>query len=137
MYGYYMLSAMGQQMQQYLWWKKHLTTLQIVSMMWFYFVPGIFIDKNQLLRKKSLTAGFLRIMNSQNPWLFDEFYRYFQNFQKKLLISKYTNEHFLIHFFAFLILYQLRQPHLMRLSFLSRSLIICILAFAAFCCSLA
>jgi hypothetical protein len=48
-----MLSAMGQQMQQYLWWKKHLTTLQIVSMMWFYFVPGIFIDKNKLLRKKT------------------------------------------------------------------------------------
>lgn len=31
MYFYYMLSAMGPQYQKYLWWKKHLTTLQLVS----------------------------------------------------------------------------------------------------------
>lgn len=31
MYAYYMLSAVGPKMQKYLWWKKYLTTLQMVS----------------------------------------------------------------------------------------------------------
>jgi GNS1/SUR4 family. len=31
MYTYYLLAALGPQYQQYLWWKKHLTTLQMVS----------------------------------------------------------------------------------------------------------
>lgn len=31
MYFYYMLSAMGPQYQKYLWWKKYMTELQIVS----------------------------------------------------------------------------------------------------------
>lgn len=30
MYAYYMLAAMGPQMQKYLWWKKYLTALQMV-----------------------------------------------------------------------------------------------------------
>jgi len=31
MYAYYMLAAMGPEYQKYLWWKKHLTTVQLVS----------------------------------------------------------------------------------------------------------
>ena len=31
MYTYYMLAAVGPQMQKYLWWKKYLTLLQIVQ----------------------------------------------------------------------------------------------------------
>lgn len=31
MYFYYMLSAMGPQYQKYLWWKRYMTELQIVS----------------------------------------------------------------------------------------------------------
>lgn len=31
MYSYYMFSAMGPHMRKYLWWKKYLTTLQMVS----------------------------------------------------------------------------------------------------------
>src|SRR5436189_3395297 len=31
MYGYYLLAALGPQMQKYLWWKKYITTMQIVS----------------------------------------------------------------------------------------------------------
>lgn len=31
MYGYYMVSAMGPEYQKYLWWKKYLTTIQLVS----------------------------------------------------------------------------------------------------------
>lgn len=32
MYTYYMFSAMGPQFQKYLWWKKYLTTFQMVSL---------------------------------------------------------------------------------------------------------
>merc|ERR1719509_326422 len=31
MYFYYMMSAMGPQYQKFLWWKQHLTTLQMVQ----------------------------------------------------------------------------------------------------------
>lgn len=31
MYSYYFLSALGPHMQKYLWWKKYLTRMQIVS----------------------------------------------------------------------------------------------------------
>lgn len=31
MYAYYMLAAMGPKVQKYLWWKKYLTVLQMVS----------------------------------------------------------------------------------------------------------
>lgn len=31
MYLYYMVSAMGPEYQKYLWWKKHLTTVQLVG----------------------------------------------------------------------------------------------------------
>ena len=31
MYTYYMLAALGPSVQKYLWWKKHVTTLQLVS----------------------------------------------------------------------------------------------------------
>lgn len=31
MYFYYMLSAMGPQYQKYLWWKRYMTEIQIVS----------------------------------------------------------------------------------------------------------
>ena len=31
MYTYYCLAALGPHMQKYLWWKKYLTTLQLVS----------------------------------------------------------------------------------------------------------
>lgn len=33
MYAYYMLAAMGPEVQKYLWWKRYLTVMQIVSAM--------------------------------------------------------------------------------------------------------
>ena len=33
MYMYYMVSAMGPEYQKYLWWKKHLTTVQLVGVL--------------------------------------------------------------------------------------------------------
>ncbi|KAL3269872.1 hypothetical protein HHI36_008929 [Cryptolaemus montrouzieri] len=43
MYSYYMVSAMGPQYQKYLWWKKYLTTLQMVQFI------GIMVHAFQLL----------------------------------------------------------------------------------------
>jgi len=37
MYFYYGLAAIGPSMQKYLWWKKHMTTLQLVSRLLSYF----------------------------------------------------------------------------------------------------
>ncbi|XP_063890230.1 very long chain fatty acid elongase AAEL008004-like isoform X3 [Helicoverpa armigera] len=43
MYSYYMLAAMGPHMRKYLWWKKYLTTLQMVQFV------GIMVHAFQLL----------------------------------------------------------------------------------------
>ncbi|KAH9642888.1 hypothetical protein HF086_005170 [Spodoptera exigua] len=46
MYGYYMVAAMGPQYQKYLWWKKHLTTLQLVQffMVLFHSISALVYD---------------------------------------------------------------------------------------------
>ncbi|KAL4704894.1 hypothetical protein ACJJTC_018511, partial [Scirpophaga incertulas] len=46
MYSYYMLAAMGPQYQKYLWWKKHLTTLQLVQffMVLFHSISALVYD---------------------------------------------------------------------------------------------
>ncbi|KAL3269871.1 hypothetical protein HHI36_008928 [Cryptolaemus montrouzieri] len=43
MYFYYMVSAMGPQYQKYLWWKKYLTTIQLLQF------TLVFIHSAQLL----------------------------------------------------------------------------------------
>lgn len=37
MYSYYFLSSLGPHMQKYLWWKKYMTTLQLVQFWWIMF----------------------------------------------------------------------------------------------------
>jgi hypothetical protein len=32
MYSYYLLTALGPNVQKYLWWKKHITRMQMVSL---------------------------------------------------------------------------------------------------------
>lgn len=46
MYSYYMVAAMGPQYQKYLWWKKHLTTLQLVQffMVLFHSISALVYD---------------------------------------------------------------------------------------------
>lgn len=44
MYTYYMFSAMGPQYQKYLWWKKYLTTLQMVSERFVFFGEQIYLN---------------------------------------------------------------------------------------------
>lgn len=42
MYMYYMLSAFGPRIQKYLWWKRYLTIMQIVSILFFYVFNAIY-----------------------------------------------------------------------------------------------
>ncbi|XP_072940549.1 very long chain fatty acid elongase 7-like [Epargyreus clarus] len=46
MYSYYMMAAMGPQYQKYLWWKKHLTTMQLVQfyMVLFHSISALIYD---------------------------------------------------------------------------------------------
>ncbi|XP_026729743.1 elongation of very long chain fatty acids protein 7-like [Trichoplusia ni] len=46
MYSYYMLAAMGPHYQKYLWWKKHLTTLQLIQffMVLFHSISALVYD---------------------------------------------------------------------------------------------
>jgi len=48
MYTYYLLAAMGPKYQKYLWWKKHLTTMQMVQFITVFFHTAqlFFIDCN-------------------------------------------------------------------------------------------
>ena len=46
MYMYYMVSAMGPEYQKYLWWKKHLTTVQLVGVL---ICQKFFISSTSLL----------------------------------------------------------------------------------------
>ena len=43
MYFYYMMAAMGPQYQKYIWWKRHMTNLQMIQFV------GIFLHGTQLL----------------------------------------------------------------------------------------
>lgn len=45
MYAYYMLAAMGPEYQKYVWWKQHMTTLQMVQFV------GIMIHGFQLVSR--------------------------------------------------------------------------------------
>ncbi|CAG5102348.1 Similar to ELOVL: Elongation of very long chain fatty acids protein (Drosophila melanogaster) [Cotesia congregata] len=72
MYSYYMLSAFGPHMEKYLWWKRHLTTLQLVQ----FFL--IFIHNFQQFRlgcdfPKTLT-GLLCFNAGFFTYLFGSFY---------------------------------------------------------------
>lgn len=49
MYSYYLLSAFGPKIQKYLWWKKHITNMQMVDSLGFsfdYFTVKIWFDQN-------------------------------------------------------------------------------------------
>ncbi|XP_015607877.1 elongation of very long chain fatty acids protein AAEL008004 [Cephus cinctus] len=73
MYGYYMLSAMGPEYQKYLWWKKHLTTVQLVQ----FFL--VFVHSAQALvfdcGYPKLIAALLLLHSAIFFALFSDFYR--------------------------------------------------------------
>ncbi|XP_068673719.1 very long chain fatty acid elongase 4-like isoform X2 [Montipora foliosa] len=64
MYAYYGLSAIGPQMQPYLWWKAHITKLQMTQ-----FVVVLIYWGNATIRCKC-PAGFHQILVSYAQWIF-------------------------------------------------------------------
>ncbi|XP_033335532.1 very long chain fatty acid elongase AAEL008004 [Megalopta genalis] len=73
MYLYYLVSAMGPEYQKYLWWKKHLTTVQLVQ----FFL--VFVHSAQALifdcGYPKLVATLLLIHSTVFFALFSDFYR--------------------------------------------------------------
>ncbi|XP_076642510.1 very long chain fatty acid elongase AAEL008004 [Halictus rubicundus] len=73
MYLYYMVSAMGPEYQKYLWWKKHLTTVQLVQ----FFL--VFVHSTQALvfdcGYPKLVAALLLLHATIFFVLFSDFYR--------------------------------------------------------------
>jgi len=57
MYTYYGLSALGPHMQKYLWWKKYLTRVQLVSIMYMKAHKHTFLDL-PIFSKRELTFTF-------------------------------------------------------------------------------
>ena len=72
MYTYYMLSAMGPEIHKYLWWKKYLTSLQLIQF------SIIFVQNCQLLfidcNFPKVLAGILTFNASLFIYLFGSFY---------------------------------------------------------------
>ncbi|KAK1129256.1 hypothetical protein K0M31_020385 [Melipona bicolor] len=73
MYMYYMVSAMGPEYQKYLWWKKHLTTVQLVQFLL------VFVHSAQALvfdcGYPKLVAALLLLHSTIFFALFSDFYR--------------------------------------------------------------
>ncbi|XP_046669192.1 elongation of very long chain fatty acids protein AAEL008004-like [Homalodisca vitripennis] len=83
MYFYYMMSALGPQYQKYLWWKKHLTTLQLAQF------TLVFVHSAQVLifdcGYPKLVAAFLLVHSTIFFVLFLDFYNQaYKQSQKKL-----------------------------------------------------
>jgi elongation of very long chain fatty acids protein 7 len=82
MYTYYLLAAMGPQYQKYLWWKKHLTTMQMVQFVMVFihsvqvFFNGCNFPKviayamcfNSLLFLGLFSNFYIQVSNFAIPW---------------------------------------------------------------------
>ncbi|XP_074036572.1 very long chain fatty acid elongase AAEL008004 [Leptinotarsa decemlineata] len=79
MYSYYMIAAMGPEYQKYLWWKKYLTTIQLLQF------TLVFIHSAQLLwldcGYPKLIGGFLLLHSTIFFGLFTHFY--YQTYKPK------------------------------------------------------
>lgn len=79
MYTYYLLAALGPQYQKYLWWKKHLTTLQMVQ-----FITVMVHSFQLLFIDCNYPRAFMWLIGMHSVmffFLFSEFYK--QTYQKK------------------------------------------------------
>ncbi|XP_019870260.1 elongation of very long chain fatty acids protein-like [Aethina tumida] len=79
MYTYYMLAAMGPEYQKYLWWKKHITLIQMIQFLM------IFVHSSQLIWTNCGYPRGLAIIALPNAVLF---YNMFSNFYKKAYLPK-------------------------------------------------
>lgn len=64
MYFYYMMSALGPQYQKYIWWKKHLTTLQLVSLQ-----SSFYINLTYIVHVSHKLSTILLNFNTHSCWI--------------------------------------------------------------------
>lgn len=70
MYSYYMLSAMGPQYQKYLWWKKYMTELQIVSILFAFMLLSIMVKANWISYQLQIELSWAkRCLMKQKTWM--------------------------------------------------------------------
>ncbi|KAK3103302.1 hypothetical protein FSP39_018353, partial [Pinctada imbricata] len=84
MYTYYFLAAMGPHMQKFLWWKKYMTTLQLIQFWWIFAhtIQALYVDCN-------FPRGYgyaLLIYDLSHILLFSNFY--YQTYSKKARAKK-------------------------------------------------
>lgn len=82
MYTYYMIAAIGPEMQKYLWWKKYLTTIQMIQFI------AVFIHAIQLLfhnpcKYPLIFSYAVMFMATMFLFLFAGFYRKAYSVKKK------------------------------------------------------
>lgn len=83
MYAYYMLAAIGPQMQKYLWWKKYLTVLQMIQFIL------VFIHASQLLFIEcDYPKAFAWIILLHAVMFYFLFYNFYQTSYKKTADKK-------------------------------------------------
>lgn len=67
MYAYYGLAAFGPSVQKYLWWKKHITCIQLVRFLWIYYYQRFYffcwkdLIKLKLIAQRIPTISMLGI----------------------------------------------------------------------------
>jgi len=84
MYGYYALSALGPEIQKYLWWKKYITQLQILQFM----ICGTY-GVILYTRQTNYPMGWFYFVVGQNPLFFYMFYDFYkQSYNHKKLNFK-------------------------------------------------
>ncbi|KAK4875916.1 hypothetical protein RN001_012338 [Aquatica leii] len=91
MYFYYLLAAFGPQMQKYLWWKKYLTTLQMVQfvLIMVHAFQLLFIDCNY----PRAFVWFIGMHAVMFFFLFKDFYNQAYNRREKKKAAAATNGH--------------------------------------------
>ncbi|RZC41600.1 ELO domain containing protein [Asbolus verrucosus] len=78
MYSYYFLSALGPEMQKYLWWKKYLTTLQLAQ-----FVAIIVHSFQLLFRECDFPKAFVWVIGLHGVMFFILFKNFYDETYKK------------------------------------------------------
>ncbi|KAL0109559.1 hypothetical protein PUN28_014549 [Cardiocondyla obscurior] len=80
MYSYYLIAALGPKYRKYLWWKKYMTSIQLVQfgLMLIYLVLTLIID----CRTPKALTYFFTIVVIIFMYLFNDFYR--QTYKKKM-----------------------------------------------------
>lgn len=91
MYTYYMMAAIGPEMQKYLWWKKYLTTFQMIQFVCVFFHAIQLIFYNPC-NYPMIFVYIVMFMAAMFLTLFAGFYRNAYNNSNKKVKRKLSND---------------------------------------------